>query len=189
MFSRIPQHRALSRFICGLVFLALWNSAIVWTFCPYLSTRSQCLTEQSHSPSNLTATSRTMSHEHHDDMAMSMTDEEDLVLEVATTTDTKTGNQSITDINPLTTFVDLFPEALTGSQETCTHCMMHSQSGVNSPSTRMVLSNTASEGVAVIASTKVWASLASPVPFVDVHDHGPPGLNSSRYILNSSFRI
>lgn len=130
-----------------------------------------------------------MSHEHHDDMAMSMTDEEDLVLEVATTTDTKTGNQSITDINPLTTFVDLFPEALTGSQETCTHCMMHSQSGVNSPSTRMVLSNTASEGVAVIASTKVWASLASPVPFVDVHDHGPPGLNSSRYILNSSFRI
>ena len=135
----------------------------------------------------MTAISTTMSHEHYDEMAMSMTDEEE-VGEGGTTADYKTANEP-TDIDPFTTFNALQAKAFTASQETCSHCMMHSQSGVNSPSIRMMLSNSASEGIAVVPSTIVWGSLAAAVPFVDVHDHGPPGLNSSRYILNSSFRI
>lgn len=130
-----------------------------------------------------------MSHQHHDDMAMSMTDEEEVVPEVATAAASKTSNQSIADITPLPPFDELLSETSTDSPETCSHCMMHSQSGVNSPSTRMMLSNSASEGIVVVPSNIVWASLASPVAFVNVDDHGPPGLSSSRYILNNSFRI
>jgi hypothetical protein len=184
MSLRIYQHRALTFLLCGLVFLALWNSAIVWTFCPHVNTTSRhCLTEQF----QMTAMSTTMSHEHHDDMAMSMTDEKE-VVEGRTIADSKTANKSI-GIDPVTTSDEHVSEAFTESQETCSHCMMHSQSGVNSPSMRMVLSNSASESIAVVPSTIAWALLTAAVPFVDVHDHGPPGRNSSRYILNSSFRI
>lgn len=183
MFLRIYQHRALPFLLCGLVFLALWNSAIVWTFCPHVNTTSRhCLTEQF----QMTAMSTTMSHEHHD-MAMSMTDEKE-VVEGRTIADSKTANESI-DIDPVTTSDEHLSEAFTESQETCSHCMIHSQSGVNSASLRMVLSNSASEDIAFVPSIIVSASLTSPVPFVDVHDHGPPGLNSSRYLLNRSFRI
>jgi len=71
----------------------------------------------------------------------------------------------------------------------CSHCMMRSHSVINSPLTPMVLNNSASHGIVAAASTIVWASVPSSLTFVDVREHGPPGLNSSRYILNSSFRI
>jgi hypothetical protein len=190
MFSPIHEHRALLPVLCGLVFFALWNNLILWTFCPHLSARPRhCLTEESLSSSDTSASRATISHEHHRDMAMSEMDEEEVAREGATTAESKSSNLSITDIKALSRFEAIFSEAITDSQESCSHCMMHSQSGVNSPSTAMVLSNSPPHDIAAAASSVVWSPVASPLTFVDVHDHGPPGLNSSRYILNSSFRI
>lgn len=130
-----------------------------------------------------------MSHEHHRDMAMSDMDQEELPVVASTTSEAEADNLSIADIQPFRVFDPLVADTITDSQKSCSHCMMHSESGVNSPSAPMVLNNSAPHGIVAAASSIVWASVASSLTFVDVHDHGPPGLNSSRYILNSSFRI
>jgi len=192
MFGRIHEHRALSPLLCGLIFIALWHNTIVWTFCPHLSTRSpHCLTEKSLPPSPIGSGSASMSdeHEHHGDMSMSDMDQEETVRENARTGESKTGNPSSADIRLFAAFDPRLSDAVTRSQESCSHCMMHSQSGGNSSSAPVVLNNSTSQGIVVIPPTIASASFASTLPFIDVQDHGPPGLNSSRYILNISFRI
>jgi len=173
----------------GLVFLALWNNAIVWTYCPRLIARSHhCLADDSFSSFPMSANGPTMSHEHHSDMVMSEMDEEEGAREGAATAESMTGKLWITDIRLFTGIDALLSEAITESQESCSHCMMHSQSGLNSSFTAMPLSNSAPHDVGNAGSSVVWSSV-SPLTFFEVHDHGPPGMNSSRYILNSTFRI
>jgi hypothetical protein len=128
-----------------------------------------------------------MSHELDDDMEMSGMDEEEMPFESSTTAEAKPRNLS--DIESFPGFESLLAATITDAQESCSHCMMHPESGVNSPSAPMVLNNSASHGIVGAVSSIVWASVASPLTVLDVHEHGPPGLNGSRYILNSSFRI
>ena len=187
MFGRIYKHRALLPVLCGLVFLALCNNTIFWTLCPHLSAKStHCLTQESPSSSHINANNGTMSHEHDGDMEMSGMDEEP-PFEASTTTEAKTGNLS--DIESFPGFDPLLAASITDPQESCSHCMMHPQSGVNSPSAPIVVNNSTSHDIVPAASSIVSALVMSPLTFVDVHDHGPPGLNGSRFILNSSFRI
>lgn len=120
-------------------------------------------------------------------MEMSDMDEEELPFEASTTAEAKTSNLS--DIELFQGFDPLLAATITDAQESCSHCMMHPQSGVNSPSAPIVVNNSTSHDIVPAASSIVSALVASPLTFVDVHDHGPPGLNGSRYILNSSFRI
>src|ERR1043165_8995318 len=48
MLQRIYNQRALSRVLCGLVFVALCNGATVWAFCPHLRSASHnCLNQHS----------------------------------------------------------------------------------------------------------------------------------------------
>lgn len=190
MFRRTHEHRALFAIFCGLVFLALWNNAVLWTFCPHLNARSHhCLIEGSSSPSHLNANSTAMSHEHYGDTEMSDMDDEEMPVDASTTAEAKTSSLSTSDIQ-LPPVFDLLPaDTITGSPESCSHCMMHPQTAITAQSAPMVLNNYASDSLVAAASGIVSASLASPLTFVDVHDHGPPGLNGSRYILNSSFRI
>lgn len=129
-----------------------------------------------------------MSHEHYDDLAMSDMDEEEMPFEASTTAEARTGNFSITDVEHFPVFDPLLATTITDSQQSCSHCMMHSQSGANS-SAPVVPNNSGAHGIVAAAPGIAWASVASPLTLVDIHDHGPPGLNSSRYILNSSFRI
>jgi len=128
-----------------------------------------------------------MSHEHYGDMEMSDMDKEELPFEASTTAEAKTGNLSYIESFP--GFDPLLAATITDAQESCSHCMMHPQSGVNLPSAAILLNNSTSHDIVPAASNIVLASVALPLTFVDVHDHGPPGLNGSRYILNSTFRI
>ena len=190
MFARTYEHRAPLLVLCGLVFLALCNNAIFWTFCPHLSVKYRhCLTQESSSLLHISANSGTMSHEHDSDMAMSDMDEEDRSFESPTTAEGKTGSLSTTDTETFPGFDALLAGTITDGQESCSHCMMHPQSGVNSPSAPIVVNSSTSHDIVPAASGIVSASVESPLTFVDVHDHGPPGMNGSRYILNSTFRI
>src|ERR1043166_6734207 len=48
MLQRVYNQRALSRVLCGLVFVALCNGATVWAFCPHLRSASHnCLNQHS----------------------------------------------------------------------------------------------------------------------------------------------
>jgi hypothetical protein len=128
-----------------------------------------------------------MSHEHSGDMEMSDMDDEEMPVDASTTAEAKSGSLFTSDIEVAQGF-DL-ADAIRNTPESCSHCMMHPQSATNAPSTPMVLNNYGLDGHVAVAPEIVWAPIASPLTFVDVHDHDPPGLNGSRYILNSSFRI
>ena len=174
MFWRIHDYRVLLPALCGLVLLALSNNAVVWTICPHLNARSHdCFSE---GLSGTTVESATMRHEHQADMAM---DEEAMSLESAA------ADCAASDIKPSTE--QLLSIGITQSQQSCSHCMMHS--AVNSPSTPMALNNSGSQAIAPAASMSLLVPAALPRVFVAIHDHGPPGLHNSPYILNSSFRI
>ena len=174
MSWRIHDYRALLPALCGLVLLALSSNAVVWTFCPHLNAGSHdCVSE---GLSDTSAKSATMRHEHHPDMAM---DEEPMPLESAT------GDHAAGDIKPSTE--QLFSIDITQSQNSCSHCMMHS--AVNWPSTPLGVNTSGSQAIAPAALTNLLAPAALSRVFVYIHDHGPPGLHSSRYILNSTFRI
>ena len=162
MFWRIHDYPVVLPALLGLVLLALVNNAVVWTVCPHLNARPHhCFSE---GLSNTSADSAAMRHEHHADMAMH---EEAMPLESAT------GDYAASDIRQ--------------PQNSCSHCIMHS--AVNSPSTPMALNNSGSQAIVPPASTSLLAPAALSRVFVDIHDHGPPGLHNSRFILNSTFRI
>lgn len=120
-------------------------------------------------------------------MEMSDMDEDEPPFEASITKEAKTSNLS--DIELFQGSNPLLAATITDAQESCSHCMMHPQSGVNSLSAPIVVNNSTSHDIVPAASSIVSALVTSPLTFVDVHDHGPPGLNGSRYILNSTFRI
>jgi hypothetical protein len=70
----------------------------------------------------------------------------------------------------------------------CSHCVTHSPVQTNSTSLAVVASNSAHDIVgAHWFHTAV--KLAPSTKLVEIHDHGPPGRSSPRYVLNHSFRI
>ena len=84
--------------------------------------------------------------------------------------------------------VALATDAITPPGFSCTHCVMHSEPSTSGPMSPVVQSNSSPQ-IAPSHSNTVEPPISLARAIVDVHDHGPPGLSGSRYILNGSFRI
>lgn len=81
-------------------------------------------------------------------------------------------------------------DAIAPLPESCSYCAMHSRSDLNEPATRFALNSPASQGIVPVGLAVIVPAPPSPsFDLVYLNDHGPPGLNSSRHILNSSLRI
>jgi hypothetical protein len=194
MFQRIDDRIALV--LSGLVFLAMCSHAMAWTLCPYLSGRShQCVTENSLPQSHTGLGDPTLRHEHDGGMQMSDMDMEDMAMDMSNveTEDAASSEAKIRDFlsSEARDFIRLDPliaEVITQPTEPCSHCVMHLRSWAHSPLSSSLVNNSLSQSI-VPPSPVVVMPLSSPLTFVDVHDHGPPGPNGSRYILNSTFRI
>ena len=190
MFRHIHNGRPLSSFLCGLVCLAIWSNLLAYALCPHRSSTSPpCFKQES------PLLSHNVAHENHTGMQMSDMDMQDMPMGASATelgdaelSELKTSdspNNEIRDFKPLEPIV---AGPITGSNESCSHCMMHSQTPANSPSPASVVSNSTPQ-IVPAAGIAEPTQVPSPLTFVDVHDHGPPGLNSPRYVLNSAFRI
>jgi hypothetical protein len=70
----------------------------------------------------------------------------------------------------------------------CSHCVTHSPIRTNSMSLAVVAGSSSHDFVAAhwFAGTVKIAPATKPV---ELHDHGPPGRSSPRYVLNHAFRI
>ena len=159
MLRLIYNHRALSQVLCGVVFFALWNNAAVWAVCPHANAKSQ------------SCLSEDSSSQHHGDMAMPVSSAEH---ECATSSERENPSTDTNQVMPL--------------QESCSHCVMPSQPLIKQP-TPLVLNNSSSQGIVPAGIVIVSAPIVLSHGLIDVYDHGPPGQDSSRYILNRSFRI
>jgi hypothetical protein len=192
MFRRIHERTAL--LLSGLVFLAMCSHAMAWTLCPYLSGKShRCVTEDSLSQSHTSLGDTTKTHEHHSGMQMSDMDMEDTAMnmsnvktEAAASSEAKMRDCLSSEARDFTRFHPLIAVAITQPTEPCSHCVMHSRSWANSPLSSSLINNSLSQSIVPPSPVMPFSS---PLTFLDVHDHGPPGPNGSRYILNSTFRI
>lgn len=72
--------------------------------------------------------------------------------------------------------------------EQCSHCITHVPAQTNSSWRAVVLNNSSPDIVAAGFYVAAVNTLSSTKP-VEIHDHGPPGRSSPRYVLNSTFRI
>ena len=191
MFRPINDRSAFSSLLCGLLFLAVWTNLLAYALCPHRSgTSHPCFKEES------PLLSANAPHEHHTGMQMSDMDMQDMTME--DTSATEPGNAESSeltssdyrnaDIRDFSRFDPIIAGAITQPNESCSHCMMDSQAPANSQLPASLVSNSVPQ-IVPAAAIVVVTQVQSALTFVDVHDHGPPGLNSPRYVLNSAFRI
>lgn len=79
-------------------------------------------------------------------------------------------------------------DAVTEHTDGCSHCVTHAPGAANSTS-RVVVLNPSSHDIAAVDLCAVAVNFSSTVKLVEIHDHGPPGRSSPRYVLNHAFRI
>jgi hypothetical protein len=79
-------------------------------------------------------------------------------------------------------------QAIDNSAAPCSHCVTHSPWQANS-SSNTALPNNSSHGFVAPEAYVVVAEFSASNSLVEIHDHGPPGYSSPRYLLNSTFRI
>ena len=70
----------------------------------------------------------------------------------------------------------------------CSHCVTRSPWQTNS-SSNATLPNNSSQAFVAPDLHVVVAEFSTSNSIVEIHDHGPPGYSSPRYLLNSTFRI
>jgi hypothetical protein len=192
MLRRIHNGPALSSVLCGLLFLAMWSNLLAYALCPHRSSTSHpCFKQES------PLLSADVPHEHHTGMQMSDMDMQDMdmdtdtsatELEDAESSELTTSDSLNTEIQDFKRLDPIIAGTITEPNESCSHCMMHSQNPANSRSSASLVNNSTPQ-IVPAAAIIVVKQVSSPLTFVDLHDHGPPGLNSPRYVLNSSFRI
>ena len=185
----IRPHTWVATLLSGIVVLALTGNALAAVFCPHMSGRECCVKTVPAQPGQSANTEH--NHSHHADMSdMDMSDAamdmSDAPAEVNASR-TEAENDLESDVT-LPAGAEQIAEAVTGTNEPCSHCMMHSQTNSNY-SFRAAIEN--SPSYQIIAEPPLELSiLVSTTPrFVEVHDHGPPGLLAPLYVLVSSFRI
>lgn len=77
---------------------------------------------------------------------------------------------------------------VTEHTDECSHCVTHSPVQTNSTSLAVAASTSSHDFVAA----HWFVAALKPAPstkLVEIHDHGPPGRSSPRYVLNHAFRI
>lgn len=76
-----------------------------------------------------------------------------------------------------------------GTEQTdqCSHCVTHLPSQANS--SQAIVFNNPSQGIVGDYPSVVTIRFSPSTDRVEIHDHGPPGRSSPRYVLNHAFRI
>jgi hypothetical protein len=187
MFRHIHEHRAVWSLLRGLIVVALCSNSVTWALCPHVSgSPSHCAEQQSvtHSHRNIEDTG--LEHMHSavmqmSDMDMQRMDTEDASPPVSNgIVDAESSN-----LAPVNSPMVALPESGTS----CSHCFMHSRSDASSSSRTATLNSPSHESIGSDSSADIVTPSPWLITVVEIHDHGPPGSNNSRYILNSTYRI
>lgn len=119
-------------------------------------------------------------------------DMDDMPMESDTQMDDAAVSQSKLDnelLSGLALNKDLTNEVVAQSNESCSHCMMHSPSGASFPVSISGQSTPSHQVGGADAATGTFKNVAPSLAFVDLHDHSPPGSSVPLYVLVSAFRI
>ena len=195
MFYTIRHNKLLPAVLSALIVLGMWSNAIAGVFCPHMRGGSDCClmqTSHDHSQERVSDASPSMNHDHMDHAQMADMDMDDMTMEADTQTDDATVSQPKLDhelLSGLALSNDSTNEAIAPSNESCSHCMMHSPSGASFPVSISGQSTPSQQFGAADVGTGTFKNVAPSLAFVDLHDHSPPGSSAPLYVLISAFRI
>jgi len=187
--------KSIAALLRALVVFAMWSNAMAGIFCPHMSGgRDCCLLQALHVHPNASVSGafaetdhKQMNHEQMSDMDMQ---DGSMDMSDTQTADVADSQQrldiSLADTEKSQTSSN--EPAVTQPNEPCSHCMMHSRSGERFP-VSIVQNSTSYQIIAADTSTEMLNAVSSPLTFVELHDHGPPGSSAPLYVLVSAFRI
>jgi len=178
----------------------MWSNAMAAVFCPHMMGGSDCCLMQrakTHSHDRVRDSGTSMAGDDMDHRHMSDVDMQDMPMDMpemqvddSTASQPKLDWELLSNSAPqITPNKQLPAEAMTEPNEPCSHCMMHSRSGANFPVSIAGQHNPSYQMVAADATTGTLKSVSPSLPFVELHDHGPPGSTAPLYVLVSAFRI
>lgn len=192
MLQVIPKSRTLA-VLSALVLLGMWSNAVAAVFCPHMRGGSDCClmqTTHNHSQERVSDSSPSMNHDHMNHAQMADMDMDGTRMEADTQMDDATASQSkLNHESGLALRNDLTNEAIAQSNESCSHCMMHSPSGASFPVSISGQSTPSHQVGAADGATGTFKNVAPSLAFIELHDHSPPGSSAPLYVLVSAFRI
>ncbi len=182
----LMPHNLRRRWVVALlsaaVMLALTVNAMATAFCSHLN-GGQCCVKTAPAPSGQSANPE---HHHNHHAEMSDMDTSDAAMDMS---EVQTARDNVESESILPAGIEQTGEAITQPVESCFHCLIHSQTNSNN-SSRVAIENRPANPTIVGDAPAPFLIPSSPNPrFVEVHDHGPPGLSAPLYVLVSSFRI
>lgn len=173
--------------LCWLIAVAVCSNSLAWAGCPHVSrTRSHCFQQESARHSHRSVEDARAQHMHRDVMQMSDMDRQG--MEKAPTSQSLSDNFLDGEFLKLAR-VNTLIGVLTEERNSCSHCMMHAGTAVNTPSPPVVVNSPLYEKIGSKSGADIVKLIPLLVTVIEIHDHGPPGSDNSRYILNSIFRI
>ncbi len=193
MLHAIRYSKVAPSLLSALIFLGMWGNAMAAVFCPHMMGSSDCCLmqrEKAHSNDRVRDSGTSMARHSMDHTHMSDMDMPDMQMDDATASQPKLDRELLNNgALEITPNKESTAEAITQPNEPCSHCMMHSRSGANFPVSIAGQHNPSYQMVAADATTGTLKSVSPSLPFVELHDHGPPGSTAPLYVLVSAFRI
>ena len=171
--------------------LAMWSNAVAWVLCPYVSgSPNHCFEQQSAATSHRNVKDAHLQHMNADAMQMQMSDPDMHGMDMEHASVSQSCLESIVDAElPGLTPISSLIVTLIESTDSCSHCVMHSRSDASESSRSFTVNGASYQSMGSGSSTDVLTTLPWLLVQIDIRDHGPPGSNNPRYILNSTYRI
>jgi len=177
----------------------MWSNVLSAALCPHLRGMSCSVAQNENHPSNhvmsQTRTGNaqglmTHAHMHCTDSQMGDMDMPEMSVSEASTPESKPDELELAlPATPISSLSKTVRQAITPESESCPYCMMHSQADAAISSAISNPSNSTRNVIAGQCCLQI-VELVCPGPGQrNLHDHGPPGLPTPRYVLNSVFRI
>jgi hypothetical protein len=180
MFPRFQERTGVWPLLVGLVVVAMCSNSAVWVLCRHVSGRLDHCFEQSAAHSHKDIKGSHVEHMHADAMQMSDMDLHGRHKHAFSIVHTESPN-----FEPANSVI----VAVTESRNSCSHCLTHSRVQANLSWRTDIVNCPSYDGIEPDSSTEIVRTLSWVIIGVEIHDHGPPGSNDPRYILNSAYRI
>lgn len=201
MLCRDQERRAVWPLLSGLVLFAMFINSVIWVFCPHMSGSSDgCFARHFAAEPHKHFDNVGMEKMHCADMQMAQMHMESMPVDKRVTDVDDASSENPSSASETESIADTTSFRFTEIQRTvassvsqpsdpCSHCMMHSQSQASARLQTVATSSSSSDMTATDSSVTVVDALPAVSSFVEVHEHGPPGPTTPRYVLVGSFRI
>ena len=192
----IRKSKSLLAVLSTIVLLSMWSNVLAATLCPHRRGNSDCcwMREVNNlSPAGLRGIHMAhlqMSDTDMSDMQMDGIDMPDMQMSGMAMSHSEISDRRVDEVTGESgPYLQATGDTVTQPAQSCSHCILHSQSGATLPLRVVAPGSYTHEVIATEGSSEIVDPVLSLVSRLDLHDHGPPGISGPRYVLINVFRI